>query len=71
MTTGDPAFNSPWSFLGVPTVSVPTGLADDGLPLALQVVGVTLNELRLLDVAQWCEQAIRTSRLEKACNHGR
>ena len=33
-TTGDPAFNSPWSYTHLPTVSVPTGLAADGLPVA-------------------------------------
>ncbi len=26
-TTGDPAFNSPWSFSGLPTVSFPIGTA--------------------------------------------
>jgi Asp-tRNA(Asn)/Glu-tRNA(Gln) amidotransferase A subunit family amidase len=63
LTTGDPAFNSPWSFLGVPTVSFPTGLASDGLPVALQIVGWSLGDYRLLRIAEWCEQAIRNSRL--------
>jgi Asp-tRNA(Asn)/Glu-tRNA(Gln) amidotransferase A subunit family amidase len=63
-TTGDPAFNSPWSFIGVPTVSFPTGLSSDGLPLALQVVGGGGSYThKLLRVAQCCEQAIRNSRL--------
>ena len=38
-TTGDPAFNSPWSYTGLPTVSFPIGLAPDGLPVAVQLVG--------------------------------
>ncbi len=38
-TTGDPAFNSPWSYLGMPTVSFPIGLASDGLPVAMQLTG--------------------------------
>ena len=38
-TTGDPVFNSPWSLLGLPTVSFPIGLSADGLPLAVQLVG--------------------------------
>jgi Asp-tRNA(Asn)/Glu-tRNA(Gln) amidotransferase A subunit family amidase len=62
-TTGDPAFNSPWSFIGVTTVSFPTGIASDGLPLALQVVGWNFNDYERLRVAEWCEQAIRNSRL--------
>ena len=31
-TTGDPAFNSPWSYLGFPTVSFPIGFSADGCP---------------------------------------
>jgi len=58
-TTGDPAFNSPWSFIGDPTVSFPTGLSADGLPVALQLVGNALTDLGTLRVAQWCEHAIR------------
>ena len=38
-TTGDPAFNSPWSYTGVPVVSLPVMLDDDGLPLCVQLVG--------------------------------
>jgi len=37
-TTGDPAFNSPWSYTGLPAVSFPTGQLVEGLPLALQLV---------------------------------
>ncbi len=33
-TTGDPAFNSPWSFCGLPTVSFPIGLDIDHMPIA-------------------------------------
>jgi Asp-tRNA(Asn)/Glu-tRNA(Gln) amidotransferase A subunit family amidase len=61
-TTGDPAFNSPWSFGGLPTVSFPVGLADDGMPLALQFVGYELHDYDLLSTAEWCEDAIRTNR---------
>lgn len=58
-TTGDPAFNSPWSYLGPPTVSFPIGLAADGLPFALQLVGWWLREDDLLRAASRCEQAIQ------------
>jgi aspartyl-tRNA(Asn)/glutamyl-tRNA(Gln) amidotransferase subunit A len=61
-TTGDPAFNSPWSFTGLPTVSFPIGLSDDGLPVAIQIVGRKLADQLLLRTAAWCEQAIRTRR---------
>jgi aspartyl-tRNA(Asn)/glutamyl-tRNA(Gln) amidotransferase subunit A len=61
-TTGDPAFNSPWSFTWLPTVSFPIGLAIDGLPVAIQVIGRFLEHHELLRDADWCEQAIRTWR---------
>jgi Asp-tRNA(Asn)/Glu-tRNA(Gln) amidotransferase A subunit family amidase len=61
-TTGDPAFNSPWSYTGRPTVSFPTGLASDGLPVAVQLTGLLANDAALIDAAEWCEQAIRSRR---------
>ena len=57
-TTGDPAFNSPWSFTGLPTVSIPAGWSPEGLPLAIQLVGLPWKEAELLAVAAWCEEAI-------------
>jgi Asp-tRNA(Asn)/Glu-tRNA(Gln) amidotransferase A subunit family amidase len=36
------------------------GLAADGLPVSLQLVGSDLRDLDLLRAAEWCEQAIRT-----------
>jgi Asp-tRNA(Asn)/Glu-tRNA(Gln) amidotransferase A subunit family amidase len=61
-TTGDPAFNSPWSFTGMPTVSFPSGLAADGLPVALQLIDRRGWEYHLLRTAEWCENAIRNAR---------
>jgi aspartyl-tRNA(Asn)/glutamyl-tRNA(Gln) amidotransferase subunit A len=59
-TTGDPAFNSPWSYTGLPTISFPVGLSDDGLPLAIQLVGrgLELYEADLFRAALWCENAL-------------
>ncbi len=70
-TTGDSAFNAPWSYLGVATVSFPIGLASDGLPLALQIVGENCDEYELLVVAEWCEHAIQTRRHVKPKSNGR
>jgi aspartyl-tRNA(Asn)/glutamyl-tRNA(Gln) amidotransferase subunit A len=61
-TTGDPAFNSPWSYTGLPTVSFPIGLAPDGLPVAIQLVGCCIRDQELLRAAEWCEHVIRTWR---------
>lgn len=57
-TTGNPAFNSPWSYTGSPTVSMPTGQFQAGLPLAIQLVGPHGHESELLAAAAWCEQAL-------------
>jgi aspartyl-tRNA(Asn)/glutamyl-tRNA(Gln) amidotransferase subunit A len=61
-TTGVPAFNSPWSYTHLPTVSFPIGLASDGLPVAIQMVGWRLCDQPLLRAAEWCENVIRTWR---------
>lgn len=57
-TTGDPAFNSPWSYTGQPTVSLPYASSADGLPAAVQVVGASMCEDDLLAAAAWLERAI-------------
>jgi aspartyl-tRNA(Asn)/glutamyl-tRNA(Gln) amidotransferase subunit A len=57
-STGDPAFNSPWSFCGFPSITVPSGLTKDGLPLGIQLVGRPFEEERLLKVAKWCEKML-------------
>ncbi len=38
-STGDPVMNLPWTHAGVPTVSIPSGANELGLPLGLQVAG--------------------------------
>src|SRR5581483_7589970 len=57
-STGDPAFNSPWSYTGLPTVCMPTALSPDGLPLGIQLVGPRFAENKLLAAALWCEAAL-------------
>ena len=65
-TTGDPLFNSPWSFTGLPTVCFPAGRSPDGLPLGLQLVGAPWSEDGLLTVAAWCEDALEFEAAEPA-----
>jgi Asp-tRNA(Asn)/Glu-tRNA(Gln) amidotransferase A subunit family amidase len=57
-TTGDPAFNSPWSYTGLPTISIQTGYYADGLPLAIQLVAGPNREDLLFSVAAWCEKRL-------------
>jgi Asp-tRNA(Asn)/Glu-tRNA(Gln) amidotransferase A subunit family amidase len=60
-TTGDPAFNSPWSYTGLPTVSIPVGFSPDGLPLSIQLVGRFFDERTLFTAALWCESVLLRS----------
>jgi Asp-tRNA(Asn)/Glu-tRNA(Gln) amidotransferase A subunit family amidase len=57
--TGDFGLCAPWSFTGVPSIAIPTGLDGAGLPLALQLAGAPAALDRLLGAARWCEQALR------------
>ncbi|MFN0196799.1 MAG: amidase [Planctomycetaceae bacterium] len=59
-TTGDPAFNAPFSYSGQPVVTIPMGLAPDGLPLGLQLIGKSGNDEHLFRIAAWCEQQLRS-----------
>jgi aspartyl-tRNA(Asn)/glutamyl-tRNA(Gln) amidotransferase subunit A len=57
-TTGDPAFNSPWSYLGLPTISLRAGQALDGMPLGIQVVGPPRGESVVYHYAALIEEVL-------------
>jgi amidase len=50
-------FAAPWNVAGFPAMAVPMGVRPDGLPVAIQLVGVPGSELTLLAVAGQLEQA--------------
>jgi Asp-tRNA(Asn)/Glu-tRNA(Gln) amidotransferase A subunit family amidase len=54
-STGDPSLCAPWSYGGLPSIALPSGLSRDRLPLAIQLAAGAGEEGRLLDVARWCE----------------
>jgi Asp-tRNA(Asn)/Glu-tRNA(Gln) amidotransferase A subunit family amidase len=56
--TGDPAFNSIWTSLHVPCVTVPAGVGPNGLPLGIQIVGRQGDDHAVLAWARWVEAAI-------------
>jgi amidase len=45
----------PWNHLGNPAMSVPMGFADDGMPLAVQIIGRRGDEATLLSLAAQIE----------------
>jgi Asp-tRNA(Asn)/Glu-tRNA(Gln) amidotransferase A subunit family amidase len=56
-TTGNPAMNAAASFLGVPAISLPA-LADEGLPLGLQLMGGADRDAALFETAAWVVAAL-------------
>jgi aspartyl-tRNA(Asn)/glutamyl-tRNA(Gln) amidotransferase subunit A len=57
-STGDPTFNGPASFSGIPSLGLPSGISSNGLPFAIQLMSGAFTEDRLLAVGTWCEKAL-------------
>ncbi len=57
-TTGDPRWQGPITTSGLPSISLPSGLTNDGLPLGMQIIGAPMDEQRLLGVASWVEAVL-------------
>jgi aspartyl-tRNA(Asn)/glutamyl-tRNA(Gln) amidotransferase subunit A len=57
-TTGDFAFLSAWSMLGLPAFSVPSGLTDTKLPLAIQIAARHGRDADVVRAAAWCESVL-------------
>jgi aspartyl-tRNA(Asn)/glutamyl-tRNA(Gln) amidotransferase subunit A len=55
-STGDPVFNSPWSYARNPSATIPIAVDAAGLPIGLQVIG--LMERDTLEAAKICAAAI-------------
>ena len=46
----------PWTLMGWPSITLPSGLSSEGLPLGLQLVGAPFAESLLLSAARWAER---------------
>ena len=57
-TTGEPIFQAPWTMAGVPAISLPYELDDDGMPLGVQIISNHFNELNLLSTSMWIESVV-------------
>jgi Asp-tRNA(Asn)/Glu-tRNA(Gln) amidotransferase A subunit family amidase len=57
-TTGDPSFQSLWTYTGQPSITFAMGLSDNGLPLGIQLIGRRFDEVGLFRVAAWCEAVL-------------
>jgi Asp-tRNA(Asn)/Glu-tRNA(Gln) amidotransferase A subunit family amidase len=54
-TTGDASFQGVFTLVGVPTISLPSGLSQERLPFAIQLVARHWDEPTLLETARWAE----------------
>ncbi|TDI55076.1 MAG: amidase [Alphaproteobacteria bacterium] len=52
-TTGDPAFCSMWTLIGVPAVTLPLLQSANNMPLGVQLIGRAGDDARLLRTARW------------------
>jgi Asp-tRNA(Asn)/Glu-tRNA(Gln) amidotransferase A subunit family amidase len=59
--TGDAVFQSPWSNLGFPAISIPIGLSKSRMPMGIQLISGPFRDGALLRVAHWCERALAVS----------
>ena len=57
-TTGDSSFCAPATLLGLPAISVPSGLSDELLPYGVQLIGRSDDDLALLGMAQWLSDVL-------------
>jgi aspartyl-tRNA(Asn)/glutamyl-tRNA(Gln) amidotransferase subunit A len=60
-STGNAAMQRPWTTIGIPTIAIPTGLNQKGLPLGVQIAGAPFAEDKLFAVAWWCEDALNVN----------
>jgi Asp-tRNA(Asn)/Glu-tRNA(Gln) amidotransferase A subunit family amidase len=56
--TGDAVFCMPWTFMGVPAATIPSGWSANGLPLGLQIVAPFGRDKMALQIAAWAEEAL-------------
>jgi Asp-tRNA(Asn)/Glu-tRNA(Gln) amidotransferase A subunit family amidase len=59
--TGDPVFCRIWTLLGVPALNIPCGEGPNGLYIGVQVIGRIGDDLRAIAVAEWLQNAFRSS----------
>lgn len=57
-STGSPVFCVPWSISGFPAITIPSGLDEQGLPLALLIGSGPMDEEKLFTVAARCERLL-------------
>ena len=60
-STGSAVFNSLWTLLGVPAVTLPLLTGANGMPVGVQLIGPRLNDGQLLRSARWLANTIAST----------
>ena len=55
-STGSADFQKNWTYLGLPTISLPLLTGESNLPLGVQLTGDKYDDLRFLGTANWLEK---------------
>ena len=55
-STGSADFQKIWTYMGLPTISLPLLTGESDLPLGIQLIGDKLDDIRFLSTANWLEK---------------
>ena len=59
-STGSPIFCTPWSFCGMPAVTLPLMQGSNNMPLGVQLVSSKGDDARLLRTADWLSKTVNS-----------
>ncbi len=59
-STGDPIMNLPWTYSGLPVITLPADTTNDRLPLGIQLIGKWFRDAELLEWAVELEASLKT-----------
>lgn len=57
-TTGSSALISPFTFVGFPSITIPSRLSENGMPFGIQLIARPMDEETLFSIARWCEKIL-------------
>jgi Asp-tRNA(Asn)/Glu-tRNA(Gln) amidotransferase A subunit family amidase len=69
--TGDPSFQALWTLLHTPTLTLPTSVGPNGLPVGIQLVGRRYEDERLIAVSKWIFDTLGVRRPWRGQRSGR
>jgi len=55
-STGSADFQKIWTYMGLPTISLPLLTGESNLPLGVQLIGNKFDDIRFLSAANWLEK---------------